>query len=77
MGCENAGLTKVVVAGGHKKPDAEFLRMTEQIMTTGSSGIAVGRNIWQSEDPFALSKALREIVHNNKTADEVIHYIKE
>lgn len=74
---KNAGLTKVVIAGGHKRPDFEFLKMAEQAIKAGASGLAVGRNIWQSENPLALSKALREIVHNGKSADEVKHYLDE
>ena len=73
---KNAGLTKVVIAGGHKRPDFEFLKMAEEVIKAGASGLAVGRNIWQSENPLALSKALREIVHNGKTADEVKHYLE-
>jgi class I fructose-bisphosphate aldolase len=72
----NAGLTKVVVAGGQKRPDPKFLKMTQDVMGAGASGIAVGRNVWQSENPFALSKALHAIIHDGKTADEVMHYLE-
>ncbi len=72
----NAGLAKVVVAGGSKRPDAEFLKMAQDVMISGAAGIAVGRNVWQSKNPIALSKALREIIHEGKTADQVVHYLE-
>jgi len=71
----NAGRTKVVIAGGNKRPDEDFLKMTEQAMKTGVVGMAVGRNIWQSKNPFALSKALREIIHEGKSFEEVKHLL--
>jgi len=45
-------------------------------MGAGASGIAVGRNVWQSQNPYALSKALREIIHEGKTAEQVKHYLE-
>ncbi len=71
---KNAGRTKVVVAGGPKLNELDFLKQAENIMKTGASGLAVGRNIWQSEKPFALAKALIDIVHYNKTFEDVKKY---
>jgi len=73
---KSAGRTKLVVAGGSKRSNPEFLKMVQEVMLTGATGIAVGRNIWQSEKPIALSKALREIVHNGKSAKDVMHYLE-
>lgn len=56
----------VVVAGGSKKDsEEEVLQMIKDAMDCGASGIALGRNVWQSKDPTAVTRALVEIVHGN------------
>ncbi|PIN92782.1 fructose-bisphosphate aldolase [Candidatus Pacearchaeota archaeon CG10_big_fil_rev_8_21_14_0_10_31_24] len=60
-----AGRTKVVVAGGLKAEGPVFLQMVKNIMKTGASGLAVGRNIWQSDNPLELSKSVRKIINDN------------
>jgi class I fructose-bisphosphate aldolase len=65
-----AGAAKVMIAGGDKQDEALFLRKSEEIMKTGVSGMAVGRNVWQHSYPLAVSKALRKIVHEHATAQD-------
>ena len=74
---KNAGRAKVICAGGAKKTDEDFLKEAEDIMKTGAAGMAIGRNIWQSKNPFSLSRALREIIHNGKTYEEVKHLLNK
>jgi len=73
-----AGKTKVLVAGGSRNNDYDFLKMVEEIMKAGASGIAVGRNVWQNEKPIAMSKAISSMIFNDKTADEAYKiFLKE
>lgn len=68
-----AGRTHVLAAGGAKKPRPElFLRSVYDVIQAGGTGIAVGRNIWQSEKPFSLSKAVSEVIFKNKRPEEVL-----
>lgn len=58
-----AGKTGVLAQGG-KKVDWENLE--EEIggaMQAGAKGIAIGRNVWQDENPNNVSKKLAEIVY--------------
>jgi len=57
-----AGRTKVVIAGGIKKSEKEFLKQVKEIMGSGAIGLAVGRNIWQSKNPLKLTKKIQKIV---------------
>ena len=57
-----AGKTKVVVAGGAKKNDQEFLNQVKQLMKAGCAGLAIGRNVWQHKKPNEISKKLKKIV---------------
>lgn len=59
---ESAGRTKVVVSGGDKMEEADFLELANTVMKSGAIGMAVGRNIWQHPNPLKLSEKLREII---------------
>ncbi len=59
---ESAGRTKVVIAGGLKKDQKLFLKQVKDIMNAGAIGLAVGRNIWQNKDPYAVIKQVRKIM---------------
>jgi class I fructose-bisphosphate aldolase len=59
---EAAGKTKVVVSGGEKIEEGEFLELAKTIMDCGAIGMAVGRNIWQDEKPLELTNKLRQII---------------
>ncbi len=69
---EAAGKVKTVVAGGVKEAPKEFLTDVAECMKAGSIGIAVGRNVWQYKDPIKMTKAIRKIVFENKTAEEAM-----
>lgn len=57
-----AGKTGVLAQGGTKKEETEFLKEALEIMQSGAAGMAVGRNIWQSDDPVGLSKKLADVI---------------
>jgi class I fructose-bisphosphate aldolase len=63
---EAAGRTKVVLSGGPKteKPE-EFLETVKNVMAAGAIGVAVGRNVWQSEDPLAITTQIKKIIFGN------------
>jgi len=67
-----AGNAKVIVAGGHKLADEEFLKNAKEIMQTGAVGMAVGRNIWQHKTPVKMTKTLKEVIFENKGVKEVL-----
>lgn len=59
-----AGKTKVVIAGGSKTDESTLLNEAKQAMQSGCFGLAIGRNIWQSEKPLELTKKLKKIIWN-------------
>jgi len=61
---KSAGKTQVLVQGGSKKTEEEFLVQAAEIMKSGACGMAVGRNIWQSSDPIGVSKKLANVIFN-------------
>jgi len=59
---KSAGRTKVVVAGGTKKGEKEFLKQVRDIMKTGAVGLAIGRNVWQHKKPLEITRKIKKIV---------------
>ncbi len=57
-----AGKTKVVLSGGPKVSDEEFLEVIKNIMAAGAIGVAVGRNVWQKENPLEITQKIKEII---------------
>ena len=53
----------VVIAGGGKRSDAEIIDMVEEAMVAGASGVAMGRNVFQAENPRELALRVSRIVH--------------
>ena len=44
---------------------------------TGAVGVDMGRNIWQSEHPVSMIKAVRAIVHGNQNVDQAFKLYKK
>lgn len=59
---KSAGKTRVLVQGGSKKVVEEFLKQASEIMESGATGMAVGRNIWQDPNPNELSQKLAKVI---------------
>ncbi|WXG47311.1 MAG: aldolase [Candidatus Atabeyarchaeum deiterrae] len=62
-----AGKVRVFMSGGPKADtEREFLIQVREVMDAGATGIAVGRNVWQSKEPLKMAEKLRSIVIENK-----------
>jgi putative autoinducer-2 (AI-2) aldolase len=55
----------VVMAGGRKLPELEALTMAYQAIEGGAAGVDMGRNIFQSDHPAAMIRAIRAVVHDS------------
>ena len=69
----------IVMAGGKKLPELEALELTYNAIMRGAAGVDMGRNIFQSESPVAMIRAVRAVVHENATpkkAYDLYHSIK-
>lgn len=71
-----AGKTKIVISGGDKVPPVQFLNEAQKVMSAGCLGMAVGRNIWQSEKPFSVTRALQAVIYDGKSALEAANLLK-
>ena len=63
----------IIIAGGPKMntiPD--LFHMVYDSIQAGGAGVAFGRNIFQSQDPTKMVRAISKIVHENYTIEEVL-----
>jgi putative autoinducer-2 (AI-2) aldolase len=60
----------IIVAGGPKIPERDALALTYNSIKAGAAGVDMGRNIWQSQYPVAMIRAVRAIVHSNYNLDQ-------
>ncbi|WP_210523997.1 3-hydroxy-5-phosphonooxypentane-2,4-dione thiolase [Pantoea ananatis] len=60
----------ILIAGGKKLPERDALEMCYRAIDQGASGVDMGRNIFQSDDPVAMIKAVHAVVHDNETAEK-------
>ncbi len=70
----------VIIAGGKKTGELEALQLTYDAIQHGAVGVDMGRNIWQSDHPVAMIRAVRNIVHENasvKEAYDLFNNLKE
>jgi 3-hydroxy-5-phosphonooxypentane-2,4-dione thiolase len=68
----------LVVAGGPKlDSDRAALELARRAIDEGAHGIDMGRNIWQSDHPVAMLKALRAIVHDGASVDDALTVVGE
>ncbi len=58
----------LVMAGGKKLPELDALTMAYRAVQEGAAGVDMGRNIFQSDDPVAMIRAVGAIVHESETA---------
>lgn len=65
-----ACLSPIVIAGGTKRPTREALEFTYNAIKAGAVGVDMGRNIFQNENPVAMIRAVRSVVHEGKSVDE-------
>ncbi len=61
----------VVIAGGPKvDSELEVFEFVYDGLQKGAIGVNLGRNIWQTEYPVAMIRAIRAIIHENYTPKE-------
>jgi putative autoinducer-2 (AI-2) aldolase len=62
----------IVMAGGKKLPELDALMMAYNAIQGGASGVDMGRNIFQSDDPVAMIQAVCAVVHKNMKPEHAL-----
>lgn len=67
----------IVMAGGKKISEPEALTMAYNAVTEGAVGVDMGRNIFQSDCPVGMIKAVRAVVHHNEKPKTALKIYKD
>ncbi|RLE59724.1 MAG: fructose-bisphosphate aldolase [Thermoprotei archaeon] len=61
----------IVILGGEKTSSpTDILEIVEKAVKEGAAGAAIGRNIFQHENPLGMARALMAIIHEGLKASE-------
>ena len=74
---EACGSVPVVIAGGKKIEELAALKMAKDAIDAGAAGVDMGRNIFQSDNPIGMIKAVRAIVHEGTSIEEALKIYKK
>lgn len=74
---EACGSVPLVIAGGKKIEERAALKMAKEAIDAGAVGVDMGRNIFQSDNPIGMIKAVRAIVHQGASIEEAFKIYKK
>ena len=61
----------VVILGGTKRGTTlELFTEVRAALDAGAAGVTMGRNVWESDDPEAMTAALRALIHEDASVDQ-------
>jgi putative autoinducer-2 (AI-2) aldolase len=60
----------VVIAGGKKTPEKDAIVLAWNAIRAGARGVDMGRNIFQSDSPVGMIRAVRAVVHENASVEQ-------
>lgn len=60
----------IVVAGGKKLDERDALEMAHHAVAEGAGGVDMGRNIFQSDSPVGMIRAIRAVVHDGASVSD-------
>ena len=67
----------VVIAGGPKvETELDHLSMVEGAIASGARGVAIGRNVFQHQDPELITRRICGVVHKGLDAREAASLMK-
>lgn len=62
----------LIVAGGKKTAERDAIQLAWNAIHAGAAGVDMGRNIFQSDCPVGMIRAVRSVVHDNASVDAAV-----
>jgi DhnA family fructose-bisphosphate aldolase class Ia len=62
----------VILGGAKKGSEREMLEKIRAALDVGAKGVAIGRNIFQADNPQAMVAAIAALIHENVSIDEAM-----
>lgn len=68
----------VVILGGAKRGnERDMLAQIKAAVDAGGAGVAIGRNIFQADDPAAMTAAISAIIHEKASVETALAMLEE
>lgn len=67
----------LVLGGPRSQEDEKFFDLVRGAMDAGAAGVVIGRNVWQSSSPAAMTRALVAIVHHDASVADALHILQD
>jgi putative autoinducer-2 (AI-2) aldolase len=62
----------LIIAGGKKVPERDAVRLAWNAVRAGAKGVDMGRNIFQSDAPVGMIRAVRAVVHDGASVEDAL-----
>lgn len=59
----------VIAAGGPRTHPAQVRSYVDDVIRSGAAGVAIGRNIFQADDPAATAREIAAVVHGGASSE--------
>jgi putative autoinducer-2 (AI-2) aldolase len=66
----NSTPVPLVIAGGKKIPEKDAIQLAHNAISAGARGVDMGRNIFQSDCPVGMIRAVRSVVHDRANVED-------
>ncbi len=67
----------VILGGSKVNDDRGLLQTVRNAVEAGALGVAIGRNIFQADDPQAMTAAIAAMVHRNASVDDALSILHQ
>jgi fructose-bisphosphate aldolase, class I len=67
----------VILGGARRGKESDMLADIKAAVDSGASGVAIGRNIFQADNPRAMTAAVAAILHADASVDEALEILKQ
>jgi len=74
---ETCYVPTVILGGARKGSERAMLETIRHALDAGAAGVAIGRNIFQADDPAAMTAAVAAIVHKGAAVDEAMTILEK
>jgi DhnA family fructose-bisphosphate aldolase class Ia len=65
----------VVILGGSKGDEVAMLANIRSAVDAGAKGVAIGRNVFQCDNPTAMTRAIVAVVHEDASVDDALRVL--
>jgi DhnA family fructose-bisphosphate aldolase class Ia len=66
----------VIMGGSRRSSEVEILAEVKAAMDEGAAGATIGRNIFEADDPEAMTAALSAIIHQDASVEQALTILR-